>query len=279
MKAHEKSIDQAVDQVARFSDAGAAGIEFAGFDPFRADPNPVRTAARLRRRAQKVGIEVVGYCVSAELLTPPKEQQRTVAALRTHVDVARELGVRSMRHDVTRGFGEWSKGVAGAPTFANALKTVVPVIREVADYGADRGVATSMENHGFFMQAAERVERLLKAVNHRNFRLTIDLGNFLCVNDDPLKAVARLGKYVVMAHAKDFHVRPKDRMPATGWFATPTPIALRGAIAGHGVLDLPRQIALLRKAGYDGWLSLEFEGIEDPLVAIRLGLEYLKSLV
>jgi sugar phosphate isomerase/epimerase len=66
-------------------------------------------------------------------------------------------------------------------------------------------------------------------------------------------------------------------MPETGWFATPTNIALRGAIAGHGVLDLPAQLKLLKQAGYNGFLSLEFEGMEEPTQAITLGLDYLRA--
>ena len=80
-----------------------------------------------------------------------------------------------------------------------------------------------------------------------------------------------------MAHAKDFHLKPKKQMPATGWFATPTSICLRGAIAGHGVLDIPAQLKLLKRAGYDGYLSLEFEGMEEPTKAVKLGLDYLRE--
>ena len=68
-------------------------------------------------------------------------------------------------------------------------------------------------------------------------------------------------------------------MPPGGWFATPTEICLRGAIAGHGVLDLPAQIKLLKKAGYNGYLSLEFEGVEEPTRGIMLGVDYLKTII
>ena len=275
MKAANKPIDAAIDRIAGL---GAAGVEFAGFEPFRPDPNPLKTAERLRRKVEKAGLAVAGYCISAELLLPASAQREAVAKIKSHVDVAAALGVASMRHDVTRGFGEWNKSLTGPKTFAAALKGVVPAIREAADYAATRGVRTSLENHGFFMQAAERVEKLLKAVKHPNFALTLDMGNFLCVNDDPVAAVRRLAKYAVMVHVKDFHVRPKRRMPQSGWFATPTNIALRGAIVGHGEIDVPAQVALLKKSGYNGWLSLEFEGMEDPITAVRLGLEYLRGL-
>ena len=78
-----------------------------------------------------------------------------------------------------------------------------------------------------------------------------------------------------MAHVKDFHIRPKKVMPPSGWFATPTSIALRGAIVGHGAVDVPKQLRLMKKAGYKGYLSLEFEGMEEPTRAVTLGLEFL----
>lgn len=269
-----KTLEQSVDWIA--DHAGVPGIEFAGpAEPPTADP--VKRAARWRKRAEKGGLTVVSYCVGAELLVPERQQREAVKALKVHVDVAAELGVPSMRHDVTRGFGDHSKRLRIPRTFDAAVKWLVPAIRDVADYAAARGVKTSLENHGFYMQDSRRVEKLIRAVDHENFALTLDMGNFLCVNEDPVQAVARLARYALMAHAKDFHVRPKDRMPPTGWFATPTPIALRGAIAGHGVIDIPAQLKLLERAGYNGYLSLEFEGMEDPTTAVPLGLDYLRQ--
>ena len=36
---------------------------------------------------------------------------------------------------------------------------------------------------------------------------------------------------------------------------------------------------ILKNAGYDGYLSVEFEGMEECLPAIKSGLEYLKAIV
>jgi sugar phosphate isomerase/epimerase len=266
------------DSLKWIADAGIDAVEFTGFGDVP-DEQSVRFAARMRKRCEKLRLKPIGYCINAELLVPSARQHKAIERLKIHVDAAAELGVPSMRHDVTRGFNENAKALKIPRTFAAALKVIVPAIREVADYAQEQGVITSLENHGFYMQAAERVGKLIETVDHPNFRLTIDLGNFLCVNDDPVAAVEGLAKYVVLAHAKDFHMRPKSTMPASGWFATPTAIALRGAICGHGVLDLPAQLKLLKNAGYDGYLSLEFEGMEEPAQAVRLGLEYLESLV
>jgi len=259
------SLLRKIDRIAEF---GVKAIEFAGA-PIEHKP------AALRRRAEKAGLAVISYCVGAELLVPAAQQKQVVAQLKRDVDIAAELGCPSMRHDVTRGFDQY-KRYRGRKTFAQALKVVAPAIREVADYAQAKGVITTVENHGFYMQAAERVEKLLSTVDHPNFALTMDMGNFLCVNDEPVSAVKRLAKRAVMVHAKDFHVKPKKQAPKS-WLHTPTPIALRGAIAGHGNLDIPAQLRALKGAGYDGYLSLEFEGLEEPTFAIDAGLAYLRE--
>ena len=250
-------------------------VEFAGLDA-KAKENPIKRAAQLRRHCEKRGLAIAGYCVPGEFLLPPQAQRLAIEQTKREVDVAAELGVKTMRHDVTRGWSDQAKTLGMSPTFNNALKVIVPALREIAQYAQARGVKTSLENHGFYMQRPDRVEKLLLAVGHPNYGLTLDMGNFLCVNEDPVKAVARLAKYAIMAHAKDFHVRPKKDIPPSGWFRTPTAIALRGAIVGHGAINIPKQLAILKKTGYSGYVSLEFEGMEEPAMAVKLGLEYLQ---
>lgn len=270
-----KSLEDSIDQIAAMD---VKGIEFSGLDE-KAKKNPVKRAEQLRKRVEKHGLKVPSYCVGAELLVPIDEQRKVIERLKGEVDVASALGAPSMRHDVTRGFGDQNKSLKIAKTFDAVLKHIVPAIREVADYARTKGVKTSLENHGFYMQESKRVEKLIKAVKHPNYGLTIDMGNFLCVNEEPVGAVKRLAKYAQMAHVKDFHVREKSTKPPTGWFDTPTEIALRGAICGHGEIDIPAEIKLLKRAGYDGFLSLEFEGMEEPVGAVRAGLDYLRPLV
>jgi sugar phosphate isomerase/epimerase len=265
-----KTLEEALDWIAG---NGVEAVEFAGLDD-RGAAAPLKRAAEVREYCRQQGLAPAGYCTGAELLCSPEQQREVIDTIKQHMDVAAELGVKSMRHDVTRGFREdWE----GPRTFEAALEVIAPAIREVADYAQAKGVKSTLENHGFYMQAPERVERLIQLVNHPNYGLTMDMGNFLCVNEDPVRAVQRLARYVVMAHAKDFHVRPKQTMPAKGWFATPTEIALRGAIAGHGAIDIPAQLRILKDSGYSGYLSLEFEGMEEPTMAVRMGLEYLRE--
>ena len=270
---NHKSLDQCLSWMAG---AGIKAVEFVGLDDKAETIGKLKRADQIRRRCDRLGLAVAAYCVGAELLSTPKVQRDTVKRLKGEVDIAAELGCKTMRHDITRGW-DGAKGLRGPKTLGQALKIVVPAIRAIADHAGDRDIITSLENHGFYMQASPRIQKLIQAVNHSHFALTIDMGNFLCVNENPVDAVKRLCKYTVMAHVKDFHVKPKNRMPQTGWFATPTSIALRGAIVGHGAIDVPAQLRLLKRAGYKGYLSLEFEGMEEPTMAVLTGLEYLRK--
>jgi len=266
------------DSILKVKELGVNAIEFSGIGDSKHAAkarNTVELAKRVRDFCEKQGVAIAGYSVGGELLLPADKQKEVIAQRKIEIDVAATLGVRSTRQDVSRGFPKDWKG-KGPQSFAAALKIIVPALRELADYAQEKGVILTLENHGFYMQESARIEKLIQTVDHPNYALTMDMGNFLCVNEEPVDAVARLAKYAVMVHAKDFHVRPKKMIPPSGWFNTPTPIALRGAIVGHGEIDIPAQLKIIKKAKYKGYLSLEFEGMEDPIKAVTLGLEYLK---
>ena len=51
---------------------------------------------------------------------------------------------------------------------------------------------------------------------------------------------------------------------------------VRGSIVGHGDVPVAQCIGVLKRAGYDGVLSLEFEGMEHPMCGIEIGHENLR---
>lgn len=56
--------------------------------------------------------------------------------------------------------------------------------------------------------------------------------------------------------------------------------AYTGSVVGEGQVDLAAIIAILRATGYAGWLSLEFEGAQDPLtVGVPASLLAAKQLL
>lgn len=68
-------------------------------------------------------------------------------------------------------------------------------------------------------------------------------------------------------------------MPVGGWFGTRGGNYLRGTVIGHGVVPVRACVHILQNAGYDGYLSVEFEGREETLPALENAREYLRKLL
>lgn len=225
-------------------------------------------------KAAALGLEIPALCVGADFLNGSNNDTKAeIARVQKLVDIAAELGAKRMRHDVTRGFSGRKIGCG----YDDALKILAPAVYEVAAYAEQKGVGTMSENHGFFSQDSCRVEKLVNTVAHPNFGVLIDLGNFFCADEDPTLAVGRLAPYAVHVHAKDFHVKSgMEISPGEGWFQSRAGNYLLGTIIGHGDARVFQSLQILKKAGYDGYISIEFEGMMDPMQGIRIGHDNLR---
>ena len=188
------------------------------------------------------------------------------------VDIAVELGVSVMRHDATfalpkkEGYG-WREGI----------RDMAPHIRRVTEYAEERGVRTCTENHGYIYQAPERVEELIRTVGHRNYGWLVDMGNFMCADADPTNAVVIAAPYAFHVHAKDF-TRREDAL-GVGVHTTRAGTYIAPAVIGEGVVPVKRCLSILKAAGYEGYVSVEFEGREDCINAIDRGHTNLKKFI
>jgi len=64
------------------------------------------------------------------------------------------------------------------------------------------------------------------------------------------------------------------RCDSGNWFSTVSGYSmLRGSILGQGDLDIGDIIASIKTAGFDGYVSIEFEGMEDPRAGSIAGLQ------
>jgi len=235
-------------------------------------------AAELCQEAGSVGLPIANYTIGADFLTGSGGNlDAEIERVKREVDIAAILGVPGMRHDATFGFPAAHRGPAG---FDAALPRLVTGCRAVTEYAATKGIKTMVENHGYFAQDSERVERLVNGVAHPNFGVLLDLGNFACVDEPSDTAVGRLARYAFHAHAKDFHMKRGDAAaPGEGWFVSRGGNFLRGAIIGQGDVPLVSCLRTLKRAGYAGVLSVEFEGMEDVLAGIRIGRDNLRRLI
>lgn len=263
-----------LDVIAKAKEMGFDAVEFSTFQLPEGE-TPLSFAPRVKDECERVGMEVVSYTVGADFINGSNgDWQAEVERLKDEVRVASILGVPVMRHDASCGFLPGFRGKRG---FGDALDVLVKGCRAVTEFASDFGIKTTVENHGFFCQDSERVEMLVNGVNNENFGVLVDIGNFLCVDEEPGKAVGRLAPYAFHVHVKDFHVKKGTcPSPGEGWFLSRGGNYLRGAIIGHGDVPVVQCLRILKRAGYDGVISIEFEGMEDPMTGIRIGLDNLR---
>ena len=130
-------------------------------------------------------------------------------------------------------------------------------MRQAAEYARERGLKTCSENHGYLLQDSARMLELFAAVDHPNYGFLCDMGNFTVVDEDCATAVSALSDYIVHVHAKDMLVR-------SGMNFDP----------GRGQI-----LSAIRKSGYDGYVSLEFEGMEPVLEGVEIGTQNLQHMI
>lgn len=261
-----------MDVIPKAKEMGFEGIEFVrqgqSIDELKV------LAPKLKAQAEEYGIEIISYMAGADFLLNGIEKQ--VADLKQEVEIAYLMGATRLRHDSTQG-----KDASGKMyTVEEALPIVCEGYRQVTEFAAGLGIHTMIENHGYFFQDALRVKKLIETVDHPNFGWLVDMGNFMCADEVSVESVKIAAPMAVHAHAKDFFLKEKgEYVPLQGWFNSRGGNALRGTIIGHGVVNVKKCLEILKEAGYDNWLALEFEGIEDCLMGIQAGLNNLKDML
>ena len=232
--------------------------------------------ASIRQATADTGVVLSGICIPADFLVAPGERLRgQIERTKRYVDLCHSLDVHYLRHDVT----QWARKARDYADFENNFQVIAESSAEIAEYAAPLDVTTSIENHGFFMNESERVQRLIHAVNRPNFRTTIDVGNFLCVDENPLIATERNLPFASFVHLKDFYIRPRGPSPGEGWLKTLGGQYLLGSIIGFGDMDTRRILTAIRDSGYSGFVSIEFEGNEDCLFACAAGLRNIRRIL
>jgi sugar phosphate isomerase/epimerase len=227
----------------------------------------------LRKTADEHNMIISAYAVCGNFAVKGKDKiQAEIKRLKNCVDVAAKLGAKFMRHDVMSDYKEFS-------SFDEALPTIAEATREVCEYAETKGIMTLIENHGQICQDPDRIERLIAAVNHKNYGLLLDTGNFLCADVSPVYAVSRLAHLVKMVHLKDAKVIPFGTPTEYNLYETRACNKLDFVVPGTGDANINQIFAILKKSGFDGHVDVEYEGRQDSVEALGKTIENLKNIL
>lgn len=128
------------------------------------------------------------------------------------------------------------------------------------------GKKVALHNHGrkHRLGPVYALQELFDATSP-NVGLCLDTAWMLDSGDDPVAVAERFQDRLYGLHLKDFIFdragKPED------------------VVVGTGNLDLPALAALLKSAGFDGYLTLEYEGdVDDPVPSVKKCVEEIRRV-
>jgi sugar phosphate isomerase/epimerase len=239
--------------------AGAEGVELLDF--FYRDVEADRQTALAA--LEETGLPVPIFSVSQNFARPDRaDRQKELDKILFGITEASFYGA-----EVVRVFaGDVAQGI----TFDQAREWIVEGLAEATVHAANHGVRLALENHGKLAGRGEQVRGIVEDVRARSgldaLGANPDTGNFLLVGQPSHEAIREVASLAYMVHFKDFRRAPESHEG----FAYESLGGERfvGSAVGEGEVNLRLCLEELRGAGFEGWLSVEYEGEEDPFEAV-----------
>jgi sugar phosphate isomerase/epimerase len=219
---------------------------------------------RLKRRAFVHGLDLCGFSTHQGFLSPDAEQrEKNVQHTIRCIELAYQLGIPTMRVNTGRwgtsgNFDELMKNRGIEPPIQgysdeDGFGWVIESLQRCLPAAERCGVLLGLENHWGLGRTPEGVLRIVEAIDSPWLQVTLDTGNFL---EDPYDRLAMLAPKTILVQAKTYY---------------------GGGLWYELDLDYSRIAALLRAHQYQGYVSLEFEGRDDPRSGIPRSLDLLRQ--
>ncbi|HXG11354.1 MAG TPA: sugar phosphate isomerase/epimerase family protein [Gemmataceae bacterium] len=206
--------------------------------------------AHLKGKCTRLGLDISGTAVGNNFcVADPKQLRQQIDSVKQWVEHASRLGAKTIRI--------FAGSVPTGDSEEQARARCVAAIQEACDYAGKYGIYLALENHGGITATVDQTLALVRAVKHDWFGVNLDTGNFRTA--DPYADLARLAPYAVNVQLKT-EIQRGPKMPKEE-------------------ADLKRLIAILRQAGYRGYIALEYEADEDPKTAVPRHVAALRQLI
>ncbi len=217
---------------------------------------------------KKYGMEVAAYSVGNDFVSKSEEERlKQIEDVKKGIDTACRFNTKLLR--------VFSGNKKDGISFDEAEKWIVDSFKEVAKYAEEKGVTMVLENHGLFAGKASQVKGLIDKVGSKYLKANADVGNFFMVNENPLESVKTLKDYIGFVHFKDF----KEVSENEEGYVSDNGTKYQGIVLGKGEVPMGKVVDLLFQNEYDGFLSIEYEGIGDPVSETIECIEFTKSII
>jgi len=221
------------DLIRMAADLGADGVDLTTYWlPDTSD----QTLFPLKKLAYKSAVSIYTIGIGARMAQPtPELQAAEVETVHKWIDVAQRLGaghVRVFGGDVPKGATE-----------DQAVVWAVETLKRCADEAGKKGITLGVEDDGGLTTNADRTVEIVQKAASPWAGINLDVGNF---PDDAYHQIEMCAPYATNVHFKsEVHIDRRSQ-PA----------------------DWPRILKILGHAGYQGYLALEYESTDAPLITV-----------
>lgn len=225
-------------------------------------------AAELRQMADDIGVPVVAHTFHANFSQPDADSRRQA------LDDAK----RGIEAAVVLGAPVLMIPTAGREGQARdqARDRWIAGLAQVAPLAGEAGLTLTVENFpGAWSPFVTAADFLKAQAEVPALKLTWDNGNAQG-GEDTVESYRRTAEHVVHVHFKDWSIRDTE---APGYRPMLSGQYFQAALIGEGDIDQPACLAVLKEAGYDGYVNLEYEGNDyPPDEAVRRATAYLREV-
>jgi sugar phosphate isomerase/epimerase len=251
-------VDKVIDQAARL---GFDGVELLHRQMTNESPEYL---ASLKRAALLRGLAITMFSIHQDFVSPwADERGQAIRQTEYGIDLAVKLGapavrINSGRWRTIRLFEDLMKVKGDEPpipgyTEADAIQWCIESIRACIPAAEKAGVMLMLENHWGVTIKTENLLRIVNGVNSPWLGINLDIGNF---PGDPYPEIEKIAPHAAIVHFKTYY--------GGGEYYTLN-------------LDYKRIAGILRSAGFQGYVSLEMEGKENPETAVAKSLDVMRA--
>jgi L-ribulose-5-phosphate 3-epimerase len=219
---------------------------------------------KLKRQAFVNGLALVSLSIHQDFVDPdPAVRQKDIDHTIKCIEMCYQMGIPTMRLNTGRwntikSFDDLMKQRGIEPvipghTEDEGFKWCIDGIEKVLPKAEECGVLLALENHWGLARTPEGMLRILDAVKSPWLGGLMDTGNFL---EDPYEKLKMIAPKTVFVQAKTYYGGGE-------WYALD--------------LDYTKIAKILADVNYNGYIALEFEGKEDPDVAVPKSLDVLRK--
>lgn len=259
------------------AELGFEGVQiYATTGEFSPETLTEETKAHLKALLKKHGLQISALCgdMGGYSFQIEQDNPERIEKTKAIIDLAAEFGVPVITTHI---------GVIPASRTHPRYQIMLSALRACGSYAKSKNITLAIET------GPENADTLLMFLQDTDggVGVNLDPANFVMViGQDPVEAAEKLGAYIVHTHVKDgIMLKKTDPEIIYDHFAEGGIEALNVADyfietpLGEGTVDFPQYIAALKRAGFDGYLTIERETGDDPISDIKLAKRMVDAML